>query len=142
MSKQAITKMLVGFICLAAIFLTGLYVGRNAGLIGFTVTTQYELGAIDEAEVQALADQLRPDDPAPDEPPDENASDQDTRLNINTANRDDFIALPGIGTTLADRIIAHREAHGPFRTIEELTDVLGIGEQRIADIRDKITVGE
>lgn len=61
-------------------------------------------------------------------------------IDINTATVDQLETLPGIGPTLAQRIIDHREEHGPFRSVDELLDVSGIGDQRLADIRSKVTV--
>ncbi|MBC7337905.1 MAG: ComEA family DNA-binding protein, partial [Clostridia bacterium] len=49
-------------------------------------------------------------------------------------------SLPGIGPALAQRIISYREQHGPFRTVEDIKNVPGIGEGRFAQIKDLITV--
>ena len=61
-------------------------------------------------------------------------------LNINTATAAELESLPGIGPVLAQRIVAHRVAHGPFGAIEDIIDVSGIGEGYYAQIRDLITV--
>ena len=50
--------------------------------------------------------------------------------------------LPGIGETLAREIVADRQAHGPFRSLDELTRVRGIGPHRLKEIRDFLNVGE
>jgi len=47
---------------------------------------------------------------------------------------------PGIGPTLAARIVEYRQTKGPFKTIEEIKNVSGIGEKKFADIKDMITV--
>jgi competence protein ComEA len=62
------------------------------------------------------------------------------RLNINTASAEELAALERIGPVMAARIIAHRQEHGPFRTIEGLQEVKGIGPGTLAKIRDRITV--
>lgn len=62
-------------------------------------------------------------------------------ININTAAQTDLEMLPGIGPSTAANIIAHREANGPFATIEAIMDVPGIGEGKFEAIRDLITVG-
>ena len=62
-------------------------------------------------------------------------------IDINRATQADLEMLPGIGPTMAANIIAHREANGPFATIEAIMDVPGIGEGRFAAIQDLITVG-
>lgn len=61
-------------------------------------------------------------------------------VNINTAELQALIHLPGIGPALARRIIEHRDRHGPFGEIAELMAVQGIGENNINQIRKKATV--
>lgn len=61
----------------------------------------------------------------------------DGRLDINRATPSDLEELPGIGPVLAQRIVDHRDEHGPFSEVGELRDVPGIGEttfQRIAEL--------
>ena len=65
---------------------------------------------------------------------------QPTAININNATVDDFDKLPRIGATLAERIVAYRDANGPFSAIDELLDVPGIGDLTLAGMRDKITL--
>ena len=62
-------------------------------------------------------------------------------ININTADLDLLDQLPGIGPAIAQKIIAHREANGPFERIESILEVSGIGEAKYAQIRDLITTG-
>jgi competence protein ComEA len=61
-------------------------------------------------------------------------------LDLNTATQEELAQLPGIGEELARRIVEHREANGPFETIEELMEVSGIGEGKFADLEGRITV--
>jgi competence protein ComEA len=61
-------------------------------------------------------------------------------VNLNTATLDQLETLPGIGPTLAQRIIDYRMEHGPFRSVDELLEVSGIGDQRLADIRSKVAI--
>ena len=61
-------------------------------------------------------------------------------ININTATRAELQSLSGIGPVLSQRIIDYREKHGPFKTIEELDDVYGIGPKRLEAMRDRVTV--
>ena len=60
-------------------------------------------------------------------------------LNLNTATADELAELPGIGPELAKRILAYREAHGGFSTVEELMEVSGIGEGKLAALDGRIT---
>lgn len=61
-------------------------------------------------------------------------------ININTASVDELDELPGIGPTIAQRIIDYRDANGPFQTIEDLLNVSGIGPSTFEQIKDLITV--
>ena len=57
-------------------------------------------------------------------------------IDVNRAGVDELTGLPGVGEVLAVRIAAHREMRGPFRTLEDLLDVPGIGEAKLAGLRD------
>ncbi len=61
------------------------------------------------------------------------------KVNINTADAVALESLPGIGPTLAQRILDYRTAHGPFAQIEEILDVPGIGPSTFEKIQDLIT---
>ncbi len=64
----------------------------------------------------------------------------DGRVRINVAGVSDLEALPGVGPVLADRIAAFRDANGPFETVEDLLDVPGIGEGKLAALRDAVAL--
>lgn len=61
-------------------------------------------------------------------------------VNLNTATKDELIALPGIGPAKAQAIIDYRTAHGPFKSVEELKDVKGIGAKRFEKLKPELTV--
>ncbi len=61
-------------------------------------------------------------------------------VNINTADAAQLDTLPGIGSSLAQRIIQYRETNGPFNSIEDLKDVSGIGDKNFENLKDRITV--
>lgn len=61
-------------------------------------------------------------------------------ININTADAAALATLPGIGETLAARIVAHREEWGDFLHPASITEVEGIGEKTYSKIQDKIVV--
>jgi competence protein ComEA len=56
-------------------------------------------------------------------------------VNINTATSEQLQLLPGVGPALAGRIIAFREANGPFEKVDELAAVQGIGDKSLAKLR-------
>lgn len=61
-------------------------------------------------------------------------------VNINTATKEQLVALPGIGDVTAERIILRREDVGPFSTVEDLRSVKGISKQKLAKLKPLITV--
>lgn len=62
-------------------------------------------------------------------------------ININTATQSQLMTLPGIGEVLAGRIIDYREQYGPFSYPEQLLNVKGIGNKKLAAILEYITTG-
>ena len=79
-----------------------------------------------ETERPAASEDLHPPIPPP--------------LDLNEATEEELTALPGIGETLARRIVAYRKEHGPFLTVEALTEVSGIGPAKLADLEGLVTV--
>ena len=65
----------------------------------------------------------------------------DGKININTADQETLETIDNIGPAYAKRIIEYREKH-PFKSIEEITEVKGIGEKTFQAIKDYITVGD
>jgi competence protein ComEA len=61
-------------------------------------------------------------------------------ININTASKDELASLPGIGETIAQRIIDYRDENGNFLSIEDIMNVSGIGPATFDDIKALITV--
>ena len=61
-------------------------------------------------------------------------------VNLNTATSSELETLPGIGAKTAARIIDYRQKKGPFKKIEELMNVQGIGEKSFLKLKPQITV--
>jgi comEA protein len=59
-------------------------------------------------------------------------------IDINAATKDELMSLPGIGESYAERILIYRQDHGPFRSIDDLGKVKGIGKKTLARIREFI----
>jgi competence protein ComEA len=74
--------------------------------------------------------------------PREGESQSPQKIDLNRAESWLLEALPGIGQTLAERIVDYRNASGPFQRIEDLLKVSGIGEATFENIRDFITVSD
>lgn len=64
---------------------------------------------------------------------------KEDKVNINTSTKEELKTLPGIGDSKAEGIISHREANGPFTSIEDLMQVEGIKEGVYNKIKDRIT---
>ncbi len=65
---------------------------------------------------------------------------QTPRINLNTATFAQLDNLPGIGPVIAERILELREKSGPFKRIEDLMNIQGIGEKKFLKLKDLITV--
>jgi len=62
-------------------------------------------------------------------------------LNLNTATKEDLVALSGIGPAKAQAILDYRTQHGGFKSVDELKDVKGIGARRFEKLKAELTVG-
>lgn len=127
MKKQPIPVL----ICITVIFLSftlGFFVGRNQNH--------------QTVHLSVLPHQARHDS-FPEPVPQADATKPDILflVDINTAGLDEFSALPGIGETLARRILDYRTQNGPFSRPEELLNVNGIGSGKLESILDYIVTG-
>ena len=60
------------------------------------------------------------------------------KIHLSTATTEQLDEVDGIGPTLAERIIEYRDSHGGFRSLQELAEVDGIGEKRLATLREAL----
>ena len=129
---------LIALTAAACVFLLGFYAGRS-GTRGVVTVQTGGLRAPASAEVQGSEADALPSGT----PDDTDASDAapDFPLDLNTATAEQLQTLPGIGEVLAQRIVDFREENGPFRLVDEIRDVRGIGEAIFNGIKDYITVG-
>ena len=62
------------------------------------------------------------------------------KVNLNTATAEQLQMVTGIGPVLAQRILDYRSDHGSFKTVDDLTNVKGVGEAKLVKLRDALTV--
>ncbi len=62
------------------------------------------------------------------------------KISINTASKEELMTLPGIGESKAKDIISYREKNGPFKSVEDIKKVTGVGDSIFAQIKENITV--
>lgn len=67
-------------------------------------------------------------------------SGKEGRININKASVEELVELPRVGQAVAQRIVDYREQNGPFRTLEDLKSVRGIGDKIFDEILPKISI--
>lgn len=65
---------------------------------------------------------------------------EDTRVNINTASKEELMTLPGIGESKAESVIQYREEHGEFKAVEELTSIPGIKNGVYEKIKELVRI--
>ena len=110
-------------------FTLGFFLGKNQNRNAITVSVPTKF--LTEPTVQKVKNAE----------PTEQTSTVSFPISINQAGKEEFMALPGIGEILAERILDFREEYGNFSSVEELLNVEGIGKKRLEEILDLITVG-
>jgi competence ComEA-like helix-hairpin-helix protein len=61
-------------------------------------------------------------------------------INVNTAIKEEFMMLPGIGEKTASAIVSYRQLHGPFRVVDDLTRIKGFSMKKLDKIRPFLVV--
>ena len=61
-------------------------------------------------------------------------------IQLNQASAEELQVLPGVGPALSERIVLYRTEHGPFKSVDQLTEVKGVGQAKLAKFREQLTV--
>ena len=97
-------------------------------------------GVTDSGEMTAQTDTIAPGIYPPSGKADSLQTAESSRININTAAKEELMTLKGIGPARAEDIVRYREEHGPFQSVEEIMDVPGIKNNAFEKIKDDIAV--
>ena len=112
----------------------------------FLAAAAWQLGARHRVPAFHVSTVAAPEDPAASETGARMAGPaapavSDGLIDLNAAGAEELKTLSGIGDVLAERIVAYREENGPFRRVDELTKVNGIGMKILEDNIERLTVG-
>lgn len=122
MKKVLTNPVVIGFL-LCAMFICGVLWGRHST----TSVLRLKINKATEKPYTEEKEQLQPSDYV--------IAD---KININDAPVEVFAILPGLNQSLAQKIVAYRDEHGPFKSVDELRNVNGIGEKKLNAIRKYI----
>ena len=127
-------NILVILTCVFAAFLGGFHIGRRMNR-----------SPVHIYQITPAAEESQPEEPEEEEAAEEEVTEETEPgvvfpLNINTATIPELDELPGIGPVLAQRIVDYRTTCGGYKAVEELLKVNGIGEAKLMEIIDLITV--
>lgn len=128
-------NILVILTCVFAAFLGGFHIGRKMNRSPVHI---YQITPAANSQPQALEEAEDADEE--EEVTEETETGVVFPLNINTATIPELDELPGIGPVLAQRIVDYRTTYGKYKAVEELLKVNGIGDAKLMEIMDLITV--
>ena len=125
--KEKKYNLLIPIICAVIfVFFMGYYIGRRSKIPVITFVPS-ETERVETS--YSTTERSMPSEEA-----------EDGLINLNTADFLELKSLPGIGDSLAQRIIDYREGHGGFHSVLELMDIEGIGQKKFDAIKDLVTV--
>lgn len=137
MSERNIIRFTVGITALLAVLMIGFALGhRPEGTAVVLLSSTAPVEVSEEAQPEAEEASLSA----------ESAESADSNgivpIDLNTATAEQLMEVPGIGETIAGRILDYRETVGSFKTVDELLNVSGIGEKTLEKMRPYFYIDE
>ena len=123
-------KAALGLTAAFLLFTGGWFYARQSAAQPYTVTVSQSAPEVSSAPAASNNEESKPESRLEGE-----------AIDINSAPVEDLQRLPGIGEKRAQAIVAWREEHGPFQSVDELVQVSGIGEKLLAGLRDYAAAG-
>lgn len=123
-------KVVLGLTAAFLLFTSGWFLAERSSAVPYKVTTTRSGQSVAAVEQSAPAEE----NPRPD------SLLEGETINLNTADVYDLQRLPGIGEKRAQDIVAYREEHGPFQTVDDLDRVKGIGPGILEGLRQYASV--
>lgn len=123
-------KAALGLTAAFLLFTRGWFYARQSAAQPYTVTVSQSAPEVSSAPAASNNEESKPESLLEGEV-----------IDINSAPVEDLQRLPGIGEKRAQAIVAWREEHGPFQSVDELVQVSGIGEKLLAGLRDYAAAG-
>ena len=135
-NRQTVLLLAAGV--LAVVFSLGFFAGRSSVPYEISAQTGHAAASEESAPQEEAAAEASQEDAAQTE----HAAQGAQTVDLNAATREELMTLPGIGETLAQRILDYRAQYGRFSAPEQLMDVEGIGEAKFEGLRELIKVGD